>query len=76
MKNSCPQRDSKLVPSVYEVNVLTIALLGLISNEHLKVDGILLECAIKIYLYYIVDVVKWFVVYYILFKTLYSQQIF
>ena len=58
MKNSCPQWDLNPVPSTYEANLQTIALLDLISNEHLKVDGILLECAIKIYLYHIVDVVK------------------
>ena len=56
------------VPSAYEANALTIALLDVISIEHLKVDHVLHECAIKIYLYHVVDVVKcfFFVVYYIL----------
>ena len=72
MKNSCPQWDSNPVPSAYEANSLSIALLDLISIEHLKVERVLLECAIKIYLYHVVDVVKCFVVYYIL-LTLYSQ---
>ena len=50
MKNSCPLWDSNPVPSAYEANALTIALLRLISIEHLKVDYVLPESAIKIYL--------------------------
>ena len=46
MKNSCPQWDSNLVPSVYEANLLSIGLLDLISVEHLIVDRILPESAI------------------------------
>ena len=74
MKNSCPQWDSKPVPTVYEANLLSIALLDLISIDHLKVDHVFPECAIKIYLDNMVDVdLKCLVMYYILF-TLYSQQ--
>ena len=47
MKNSCLQWDSNPVPYAYEVNSLSIARLDLISIEHLKVDRVLPECAIK-----------------------------
>ena len=56
--------------AAYEANALTIALRDLISIEHLKVDRFFPEGAIKLCLY-VVDVVKRFVVYYIL-LTLYS----
>ena len=46
MKNSCPQWDSNLIPSVYEANLLSIGLLDLISVKHLIVDRILPESAI------------------------------
>ena len=46
MKNSCPQWDLNLVPSVYEANLLKIGLLDLISVEHLIVDRILPESSI------------------------------
>ena len=42
-------------PSAYEANLLSIALLDLISVEHLKVDRILSEFAIQIYLYHVVQ---------------------
>ena len=72
MKYSCPHYDSNPVPSAYEANALTIAQLDLISIEHLKVYRILPACAIEIYLYHVVCVVKCFVYYILL--TLYSQQ--
>ena len=50
MKNSCLQWDSNSEPSAYEANALTIALQDLIYFEHLKVDRVLPECAILIYL--------------------------
>ena len=58
IKNSCPQRDSNPVPFACESNALTIALLDLISIEHLNVYRVLPECAIKIYPNHLVDVVK------------------
>ena len=51
MKNSCPQWDSNPGPSAYEANSLSLALLVEISIEHLNVDRVLPECAIKIYMY-------------------------
>ena len=54
-------------------HTLSIAPLDLISIEHLKLDSDLIEYAIVIYLYHVVDVVKFFVVYYIL-LTFHSQQ--
>ena len=45
-KNYCPQWDSNPTPSAYEANALTIALLDLISIEHLKLDCVLPEFAI------------------------------
>ena len=60
LQNSCPKGDLNPIPSAYEANALTIALLDLISFEHLKVDRVLPECAIKIYLCHMVDVVKIF----------------
>ena len=73
MSNSCPQWDSNWVPSAYDANALIIALLDLVFIENLNVDRVLPECAIKIDMNHVVDVVKCFVVYYIL-LTLYSQQ--
>ena len=60
MTKSCRHLDSNPVPSVSEAHALTFAIRDLISIEHLKGDRILLECAIKIYLYNVnvVDVVK------------------
>ena len=55
-EKSCPQCDSNPVPSPYEAN--TFALLDAISIELLKVDLVLPDCAIKIYLYHMVDVIK------------------
>ena len=72
-KKSCPQWDSNAVPYAKVADVLTITQLDLISIEHLKAERDLPECAIIIYLYHMVDVVKCFVVYDIL-LTLYSQQ--
>ena len=45
MKNSCPQWDSNLIPSVDEANLLSIGLLDLMSVKHLIVDRILSESA-------------------------------
>ena len=73
MIHACTQLHSNPVPFAYEANALSIVLLDLLSFEHLKVDRVLSEVAIKIYLYHVVGVVKCFVVYYIL-LTLYSQQ--
>ena len=61
MKNFCPQRDSnrdlpltkRSIRSAYEANSLSVALLVDISIEHLNVDRVLPECAIKIYLYHV-----------------------
>ena len=39
------------VPSAYKANSLSVALLEQISIEHLNVDRVLPECAIKIYMY-------------------------
>ena len=50
--------DSNPVPSTYEVNSLSFALLDLKSIEHLKVDRLLPEFAIQIYLYLVLDVAK------------------
>ena len=44
MNKSCPQQNSDTVPSVYEANALTIALLELMYVEHLKLDRVLPEC--------------------------------
>ena len=52
--------------SAYDANALTIALQDSISIEHLKVDRVLPECAIKNYIDHVVDVVKCFFVKYIL----------
>ena len=75
MRNSCPQGDSNPGPSAYKANSLSFALLVEISIEHLNVDRVLPECAIKIYLHSVPHCrcSKMFVVYYIL-LTLYSQQ--
>ena len=72
-RNSCPKWDSNLVPVAYEATSLSVAQLDLISIEQFKADRVLAECAITIYLYHVVDVVKYFVVYYIL-LTLSSQH--
>ena len=78
MRNSCPQGDSNPGPSAYKANSLSFALLVEISIEHLNVDRVLPECAIKINLHSVHSVPhcrcsKMFVVYYIV-LTLYSQQ--
>ena len=75
MKIFCTQWDSNWVPYTYEAKALSIALLDLIHVhiEHLKVDHILPVSALKIYLYHVEDVVKCFVMHYIL-LTPYSQQ--
>ena len=62
-ENSCPQWDSNPGPSAYEANSLNVALLVEISIEHLNVDRVLKWTCI---VYHVVDVVKCFVVYYIL----------
>ena len=72
-KKPCPQWDLILVPSAYEANALSNALLDLIYCEHLEVDRVLPEWTMEIYLYFMIDVVKYFVLYNIL-LTLYSQQ--
>ena len=41
MKNSLPKGDSNPVPSAYEANSLSVALLDLISIGNLKVDHVL-----------------------------------
>ena len=56
MKNSCSQLDSNPAPSAKEANSLGIALLHLTTTEHLKFERVLPECAIKINLYHVVDV--------------------
>ena len=52
-----------------------VALLEQISIEHLNFYRVLPECAIRIYLYHVVDVAKLFVVYFVI-KYLHSFPVF
>ena len=72
-KNFCTHWDSNTGPSAYEYS-LSVVLLVEISIEYLNNTfylSVLLNFTIA--WYHVVDVVKYFVVYYIL-LTLYSQQ--
>ena len=51
IKNSWRQWDSNPGPSAYEAKSLSVAVLDQIYVEHLNIDRVLPECAIKIYLY-------------------------
>ena len=50
MKKNLTTMGFESVPSAYEANALTIELRDMISIEHLKIDRVLPECAIQIYL--------------------------
>ena len=77
IKNSCTHWDSNTGPSAYEYS-LSVVLLVEISIEYLNTI-VLITFLLSVLLnftiawYHVEDVVKYFVVYYIL-LTLYSQQ--
>ena len=75
MKKICPRWELNLGPFAYKAKSLNVALLVEIFIEHINVDRVFPKCAIKIIctVYHVLDVVKCFVVYYIL-LILYSQQ--
>ena len=55
--STCEEREPRL-PFAHEANSLSGALLDLITVDHFKVDRVLPECAINIYLCHVVDVAK------------------
>ena len=76
MKNSHLQSDSNRGTSAYEAKSLIVVLLDEISIEHFKMFTVLYMSVLLKFTYtayHVVDVVKCFVLYYIL-LTLHSQK--
>ena len=65
MKSFGKHWDLNTVPAAYKAKSLSVALLEQILIGHLNFDRVLPEFAIQIYLHYVVDVAKEFIVYFV-----------